>query len=262
MNEPLMHLTDERHPEHPNLRRLVFARDCGFWEAGDKGGWAQHEDNVTSDAMVTGDAAVTGNARVGGTAMVEPHPTNEPIRRHLMNTDANTLRDLPLTAANHIDTHGWTQGVMEDDNGAVCLTGALHACSPQPGDWFIATAVVQEKGHAESWNDEPSRTAEEVTDWLRANPITDADLEATFGPQWRQIVNLLRRVAVLTKKEARALDATWPTAQNVAFDAAERAAEHTARNAVLGEAFDAALDATWPPRTERRTVRHMGPRGR
>ena len=48
-------------------------------------------------------------------------------------------------AADYIKTHGWTQGTMERA-GAVCLTGALRACSPQPGDWLDTRAASIEAG--------------------------------------------------------------------------------------------------------------------
>src|SRR5690606_1508449 len=60
--------------------------------------------------------------------------------------------------------------------------------------------------------------------------VTDTDLAETFGPQWRAVVSLVRRAAVLTADEADRLAA--------ARDAAARAAALDAR-----AAWDAARDA-------------------
>lgn len=106
-------------------------------------------------------------------------------------------------AADYIKTHGWTQGTMERA-GAVCLTGALRACSPQPGDWLIARAVYRAQGHAENWNDDADRAEAEVTKYLRTHPVTDDDLAATFGPNWETVVRLIRRVTAMTQPEVAA----------------------------------------------------------
>ena len=111
-------------------------------------------------------------------------------------------------AADYIKTHGWTQGTMEHA-GAVCLTGALRACSPQPGDWLIARAVYRAQEHAEKWNDDAGRTEAEVTEYLRTHPVTDDVLAATFGPNWETVVRLVRRVAAITQAE----DAAWDAAE-------------------------------------------------
>ena len=118
-------------------------------------------------------------------------------------------------AANYIKTHGWTQGTMEHA-GAVCLTGALRACSPQPGDWLLARAVYRAQEHAENWNDAAGRTEAEVTEYLRTHPVTDDGLAATFGPNWETVVRLIRRVADMTQAEVAARDA----ARGAAWDAA------------------------------------------
>ena len=147
-------------------------------------------------------------------------------------------------AAAYIKTHGWTQGRMERA-GAVCLTGALRACSPQPGDWLIARAVYRAQGHAENWNDDAGRTEAEVTEYLRTHPVTDDDLAATFGPNWETVVRLIRRVADMTQPEVAAWDAAWDAAWGAAWVAAEVAARDAAWDAAWGAAWVASGDAAW-----------------
>ena len=144
-------------------------------------------------------------------------------------------------AADYITTHGWAQGAMEEADGRVCLTGALRACTPQPGDWLIARAVARHQGHAEGWNDDPSRTEGEVTAWLRTATVTDTDLEGVFGPQWAEVVALVRRVATLTPDDVVTLAAS----RDAAGDAARDAARGAARDAAWGAARDAAWGAAW-----------------
>ena len=104
---------------------------------------------------------------------------------------------------------------MEHD-GAVCLTGALRACSPQPGDWLLARAVYRAQGHAENWNDADDRTEAEVTEYLRTHPVTDDDLAATFGPNWETVVRLIRRVTAITQAEVASWVASWVAAWDAA----------------------------------------------
>lgn len=115
--------------------------------------------------------------------------------------DITELETLPEKAADYLAEHGWTQGRMEDSDGAVCLTGALRAAYRTHGrmyDWRIAAAVFASRGRAEAWNDEAGRTQAEVEAELRDHPIRAQDLETTFGPQWREIVTLARRAAAMT----------------------------------------------------------------
>ena len=145
-------------------------------------------------------------------------------------------------AADYIKTHGWTQGKMEHA-GAVCLTGALRACSPQPGDWLIARAVYRAQEHAENWNDAAGRTEAEVTEYLRTHPVTDDVLAATFGPNWETVVRLIRRVADMTQAEVAARGAARDAARDAARVAARVAAWGAARGAAWDAAWDAARDA-------------------
>ena len=160
---------------------------------------------------------------------------------------SDTLRTLPALAAGYITEHGWTQGTEEDSSGRVCLTGALRLCSPVPGDSYIAREVFRRRGRAEGWNDEHGRTAGEVVAYLAATEITDEELAETFGPQWREIVALVRAVSGATQQQivdlAAAWDAVWAAARAAAWDAARAAAWDAARDAAWDAARDAARDA-------------------
>ena len=167
-------------------------------------------------------------------------------------TDLTALRTLPPLAARYIAEHGWTQGVEENNQGEVCLTGALRLCAPVPGDGTIARAVFRHRGHAEQWNDFDGRTQGEVVGYLANAEITDGDLADTFGPQWLEVAGIIRQVASATDEQIDALvmarttaarparEAAWGAASN----AARGAAQDAARGAAWGAAGDAAGDAT------------------
>lgn len=99
-------------------------------------------------------------------------------------------------AADHMEAHGWTQGVFKDDHGRVCLLGAVRNAGFDVGDvansfrpWpaYAAalrhlahvlgfgeeggrcpTARATEYQHIVGWNDHGDRTAGEALDALRA----------------------------------------------------------------------------------------------
>ena len=156
---------------------------------------------------------------------------------------SDTLRTLPALAAGYITEHGWTQGTEEDSSGRVCLTGALRLCSPVPGDSHIAREVFRRRGRAEGWNDEHGRTAGEVVAYLAATEITDEELAETFGPQWREIVALVRAVSGATQQQIVDLAAAWAAAGTAAWAAAWDAAGTAAGDAVGDAAGTAAWDA-------------------
>ena len=83
-------ITNEAHPDNPNLRRIKALRDFGDVKKGDLGGYIESEKNLSQegncwvsgtawvygnarvyeDAWVYGDASVYGNAEVYGVAKV------------------------------------------------------------------------------------------------------------------------------------------------------------------------------------------------
>ena len=127
-----------------------------------------------------------------------------------------TLATINTAAAALLQKVGWTQGIERNAIGRMCLTGALRYCDPQPGDFRLACEVYRRLKHGEAWNDNTAKNEAEVIGYLLATPITDELLAVTFGPQWQQIVALVRRAAVLTSDEAASLDA----ARGAAGDAA------------------------------------------
>lgn len=148
-------------------------------------------------------------------------------------------------AADYLDAHGWTQGELRDDEtGAVCATGAVMFCRPQVGDEHLIVQVLRHRGTAEEWNDEDGRTQEEVHAALSAD-ITDEDLAATFGPQWAQVVALVRLTAGLTDDEVTRLDAARGAARAEARAEAWGAARGAARDGLSGAARGASRGAAW-----------------
>jgi len=143
---------------------------------------------------------------------------------------------LPLAV---LDERGWAQGSWEDAAGHVCAHQAIRLCEPIPGDAFLIEQVAQRKwGKGVGWNDDSTTTEADVREWFAAGiDATAADLGEVFGPQWRAVVELVRRAATLTEDEAKRLNA----ARNAAWDAARNAA----RNAAWNAAWDAAWDAAW-----------------
>ena len=149
-------------------------------------------------------------------------------------------------------TRGW--GTPDDSTQPTCLHGAIRFCAPVPGDAQLIEQVGARFGFGTFANDQAADFAA-VESLIRAHAdISDDMLADTFGPQWQPIVVLVRRAAILTSAEAKALDAArdpaWAAARDAALDAARaatraatRAAWDAARAAARAAARDAALDA-------------------
>lgn len=165
-----------------------------------------------------------------------------------------TLRDeIRLVVAN-LEQREWIQGAMQRGDG-VCAHGAVKTCEGlRPGDEYVIRAVMRAKGMDESWNDEDGRTKAEVLERMaHLVGVSDADLADMFGPNWRQVIAVTRRVAMLTFDEVQRLQAAWDAARGAAWDAAWDAARVAALGAVRvaarvaarAAARDAAGDAAW-----------------
>ena len=149
-------------------------------------------------------------------------------------------------------TRGW--GTPDDSTQPTCLHGAIRFCAPVPGDAQLIEQVGARFGFGTFANDQAADFAA-VESLIRAHAdISDDMLADTFGPQWQPIVVLVRRAAILTSAEAKALDAAraaaWDAARAAAWDAAwdaaraaTRAATRAAWDAARAAARDAALDA-------------------
>src|SRR4051812_29465783 len=94
-------------------------------------------------------------------------------------------------AADYLHKVGWTTGTEKNERGQVCLTGAIRYCEPQNGDEYLIREVLRKRGRAENWNDNDANAAE-VEEYLRTAEVTDKDLEEVFGPQWLEIVTVIR----------------------------------------------------------------------
>lgn len=146
----------------------------------------------------------------------------------------------------------WTKGVYDGADG-VCLHGAIRRCQPVPGDAYLIEQVESRLDRwSTNWNDSALRTEDDVLALARTGwDITDDDLATSFGPQWRAVVALVRRAAVLTRDEVDRFDAARDAAWGAAFDAAFDAARGAARGAARCAARDAALGVvTWDLATE------------
>jgi len=152
----------------------------------------------------------------------------------------------PLLAT--LDERGWTKGTYAaGDGGAVCLHGAIRLCSPVPGDAHLIERVAVRQGWGTGWNDEEARTELEVRELLaKGVHITDADLAATFGPNWAAVVEVVRTVASATPHQLQSLGAALGATLGAAWDAAWGAA----RDADLGAATVAVVAVVWDLATE------------
>ena len=124
-------------------------------------------------------------------------------------------------AADYIREHGWTTGTEKNDAGQVCLTGAIRYCAPQNGDEYLIREVLRKRDRAENWNDSEATKAQ-VIKYLATAEVTDADLADTFGPQWEQIVALVRSMFSVTPRQWDRLAAAGDAARDAARAAATR----------------------------------------
>ena len=139
-------------------------------------------------------------------------------------------------------TRGW--GTPDDSTQPTCLHGAIRFCAPVPGDAQLIEQVGARFGFGTFANDQAADFAA-VESLIRAHAdISDDMLADTFGPQWQPIVVLVRRAAILTSAEAKALDAARTAALDAALDAARDAARAATRAATRA-AWDAARAAAW-----------------
>lgn len=156
-------------------------------------------------------------------------------------------------------TGGWVQGTLETADGRHCAHGAVLSAACTPGDAVLWQSVMRYSGLTEEWNDEPGRTADEVSERLTAiRDVTAEDMVEVFGPNWMAVRDLVRRAAKLTDEEATALCAARDTARDAVGDTvgdtavaaamAARAAAVSAGNtaaATAWVAWDTGLDTAW-----------------
>jgi len=165
-----------------------------------------------------------------------------------------TIPEADLVAILGRNGEHWVKQSWGDDVSA-CLHGAIRRCQPIPGDAYLIEQVANRQAWGTQWNDATSTTWQMIRARLANIEITDTDLADTFGPQWEQIVALVRRAAVLTPDDSKRLAAARAavarvrvaaaraTAVAAAVDAAWAAARAAARDAARAAARDAARDA-------------------
>lgn len=148
-------------------------------------------------------------------------------------------------AADYLHEHGWTRGTERDNAGRVGLTGAIRYCAPQNGDEYLIREVLRKRGRAEDWNDVHASSAEEVENYLRTTEVTDEDLAQTFGPQWEQIVELVRTMFTLTSAQWERLDASWDANRDTSWAASQTVSQTAGRVAGRNVARDAGRAVGW-----------------
>ena len=154
-----------------------------------------------------------------------------------------SLSDEMQAVIANLEDREWIQD-YDVDGDAVCAHGAVKTCDAlRPGDEQIIRAVMRRRGLTEDWNDEDGRTKAEVLTLMRQIEVSDADLAETFGPNWRLVIAVIRRAAILTPDEMKqltnpllempyaAFDTAWNSAWVAASDAARTAEWYSAWNA-------------------------------
>lgn len=144
----------------------------------------------------------------------------------------NAMASLTRHASAHMRVHGWLQYRMVDEDGRVCLRGAVAACAGNASEDALTMAVLRADGHGEEWNDTVGRTAREVRDYLAGASVTDETLTEVVGPQWEEIAVLLRRAETLTDAELRPLRQRESAALHGARCRADAVAREHGRTAV------------------------------
>jgi hypothetical protein len=173
-----------------------------------------------------------------------------------MSADMTNLRNLLIVSAYYLRRRRLRLRGKQETVWEANLYDAFRLCSGVPGDGDIAREVFRRRSHYNGWCHHTTRTGEELFAHLRYWVITDEDLEETFGPQWLEIVALVRAISAVTleqiEKMVPALDAvrdaapesasladwvvsTWtPTAESFRLEEIEKEVP-----------WDAAVGAAW-----------------
>ena len=155
-----------------------------------------------------------------------------------------TIPEADLVAILGNNGEHWVQQSWGDGVSA-CLHGAIRRCQPQPGDAFLIEQVANRQAWGTQWNDATSTTWQMVRDRLANIQVTDADLADTFGPQWEQIVALIRRAAIMAPADVQQVTAPRPVVRAAARVTARSAALAASRTPAWAAAVAAARDVAW-----------------
>lgn len=117
------------------------------------------------------------------------------------------FNDLLRSASDFTADVGWARGEYRDEvTGTRCIQALINDCpgTVRPGDNHIVGSVMHVDGFSWTWNDKLGLQEGETTvrKLLWETIIDDAVLHATFGPQWPEIIALIRRAALLTDEKA------------------------------------------------------------
>lgn len=136
------------------------------------------------------------------------------------------LNELMRSASDFTADVGWTRREYKDEaTGARCIAGLVLDCpitTWQPGDNHIVYSMLYHDGFGWPWNDQLSMQEGEtaVRKLLWEMVIDDAALCTLFGPQWQEIIALVRRAALLTDEPVSKMPG-----QNYRFTASARATQ-------------------------------------
>jgi len=182
---------------------------------------------------VGGQFAGKTNPEPGADILEMAHPVKVTSKK---GTTVIHIDGAPLLAV--LDAGGWTR-FSEKYDGKTTADQAIRLCAPTPGDASLIGAVEARRTHGPRWHDDPATTEADVREWLgNGLTVTDADLEETFGPQWKAVTTIVRRSAVLSRTDVEHLRA----ARSASLDALPRI---TAQRIVWKSAWDAAGDAAY-----------------
>ena len=164
----------------------------------------------------------------------------------------STIITLPIDALIDRLDHGkrWITGWGDwrSPEGATCLHGAIRFCQPVPGDAQIIERVGARFGFGIADNDNASGWNEIETMIREHAEITDEMLAKVYGPQWAAVIALVRRAAILTDPEWRALTYAYAAAAAYAAayaDAAADAATDAYADAAAAASVAAAVCVVW-----------------
>lgn len=151
----------------------------------------------------------------------------------------------PNEVADRITADTWTPG-WGDYKTKTCLYGHVRQCDLRPGDEYLIAAVFNNGPGSMAWNDKQTSHIP-VAKWARKAEITDGILAETFGPQWSNVIGLVRRLAVITEAENTMLKSAWSVAvaRDTPWHVAWSIVRSVARDAARSAARDVARDAAW-----------------
>lgn len=132
------------------------------------------------------------------------------------------------------DGERWTKDVRNEPD-RLSLFDAVYRCVQVPADGALVEQVAERQGWGVCWHDGSRTTFDDVRSRIVSGlSVSGADLEDTFGPQWKQVADFVRRAAAISAAERTALNV-----------AAQEVSELFCRDAQVDYALDAAYESGW-----------------